>query len=158
MLLWNGRCGWFPLINHPQVVKNLFCFKEIAPLLVVLIFPFLLRGQRWLLEAFSDSSYFSDPLPPLTSLLASIPCLYVRYWIYVERGVSPGGKKKKKKNCRKCKLIQCLFIGIVESFEFFSSYVLCNPTKSQVYILFDIHVMPCRVMLFSKLNWHIAVE
>lgn len=142
--------GCCPLINHPQVVKNLFCFKEIAPLLVVLIFPFLLRGQRWLLEAFSDSSYFSDPLPPLTSLPASIPCLYVRYWIYVEKGSFSWGKKKG--TVESASSYNVCSSELLKVLNFFSSYVLCNPTKSQVYILFDIHVMPCRVMLFSKLN------
>lgn len=71
-------------IVHAIVIEEFILFpRNLLHCWLLSILPFFSTGKDGWLEASSGSLYASDALPPAS--LASIPCLYVLYWIYVER-------------------------------------------------------------------------
>ena len=127
-----------PLINRHQANNSsCYCYwriyfvsKEFAPLLVAFHPAFLLSGKDGWLEASSGSLYCSDALLPAS--LASIPCLYVLYWIYVERE-----NFQHKKNVESAISYNTFWLELMKDFSE-------QPDKT-CYIVFIIH------MLFQKL-------
>lgn len=118
-------------IVHAIVIEEFILFpRNLLHCWLLSILPFFFTGKDGWLEASSGSLYCSDALPPAS--LASIPCLYVLYWIYVERE-----NFQHKKNVESAISYNTFWLELMKDFSE-------QPDKT-CYIVFIIH------MLFQKL-------